>query len=181
MDRVLRLLESIMFCCLSALVLFWLADRMRGAAFDPMPVVPCAAGTCLPYVGPDAGRLSSIFAQALEPRGVVSFSTLNLCARVAETLQTRGIDADGIDTVLDQMSQRGTITLLRPEAGPLVIGPGARNDGVLDVFRDAVTFGPARGCYPINYKPVFWPLWLGWIVLVLLRLFRGRQREWATR
>lgn len=181
LDRVLRVLEAIVFCCLSTLILFWIADRMRGVDFEPMPVVPCVGEACTPYVGPDAGSPWSVFTEALEPAGATSFSATNLCAQLANTLETRGDAAEGVELILDLITARGTVTVTRAEDGPWIIGPGPRNDGFGDVVRDALSMGPSRGCHPINYKPVFWPLWTSWMLLAGLRLFRGRQQEWAKR
>lgn len=181
MDWALRLLESVLFCCLSALVLFWLADRMRGVDFEPFAVTPCMGEACAPYAGPDAGSPWSLFTDAIEPRGVTSFSNVNICTQLAETLASRGETAEGVDLIMDLITDRGTVTIERVEETALIIGPGARNDHFSDVLRDAVTVAPSRGCYPINYKPVFWPLWIGWMLLAALRLLRGRQKVWAAR
>ncbi|GAB5446482.1 hypothetical protein [Gymnodinialimonas sp.] len=181
LDRALRLLESVLFCCLATLILFWVADRLRGVDFDPIPVTPCVGDACVPYVGPPEGAPWSAYSDGLEPTGVTSFSGTNLCSQLAETLETRGSEAEGVDLILDQITARGTVAVIRAEEGPWVIAPGPRNDGFGDVIRDAITWQPARGCHPINYKPVFWPLWAGWMLLSFLRLFRGRQQVWAQR
>lgn len=185
MDWALRLLESVLFCCLATLVLFWVGDRMRGVNFDAFAVTPCVGDACEPYVGPHAGSPWSTFADAVEPRGVTSFTNTNVCTELGETLTTRGEAAEAVDLIIDLITSRGTVTIERVDAAEsetaLIIGPGARNDQFIDVLRDAFTFGPARGCYPINYKPVFWPLWIAWMLLVNLRLLRGRQKVWSAR
>ncbi|ABD54804.1 hypothetical protein Jann_1887 [Jannaschia sp. CCS1] len=181
MDRVLRLLESITFCCLSALILFWIADRMRGVDFEPFEVTPCVAGDCTPYIGPYQGSPWSVFTEALDARGATSLSPINLCTQLAETLRVRGEEAQGVDLILDLITSRGTVAISRPDDATVLIAPGPRNDGFLDVLRDGISWQPSRGCHPINYKPVFWPLWTSWMLLANLRLFRGRQKVWAAR
>lgn len=185
MDWALRLLESVLFCCLATLVLFWLGDRMRSVNFDPIVVMPCVGEACEPYVGPHAGSPWSQFTDAIEPRGVTSFSNTNICTELGETLTLRGESAEGVDLIIDLITSRGTATVERADASvgesALIIEPGRRNDHFSDVIRDAFRFGPARGCHPINYKPVFWPLWIGWMLLANLRLLRGRQKVWAAR
>lgn len=169
-----------MFCCLAGLVVFWFADRIRGLDFEPMVVSPCVED-CLPYVGPEAGSPWSVFSTALEPRGVTSFSRTNICAQLADTLRERGEGEAGVDLILDLIAGRDTVAISRPGDGTLIISPGARNDDFTDVLRDAISFSTARGCHPINYKPVFWPLWVGWMLLAGLRVFRNRQAVWAER
>lgn len=169
-----------MFCCVAGLLVFWFADRVRSLDFEPISVTPCVAD-CLPYVGPEEGSPMSVFSDALEPRGVTSFSRMNICAQLADTLQERGEGEAGVDQILARISSRGTVAITRPEDGTLVINPGPRNNGFNDALRDAFSFGTARGCHPINYKPVFWPLFVGWVLLAGLRVFRGRQEAWAKR
>lgn len=180
-DGVLRTLEAVIFCCLSALALFWFSDRLRDLNFEPVQVTPCIGADCTPYLGPQRGSPWSVISDGLDPSGVTSFSYMNMCAMLSDVLQTRGEDADGVGLVVERMTARGIVTIDRSEDGTLIIGPGPRNDSFYDALRDAVWFGAARGCYPINYRPVFWPLWLGWMVLVSLRLLRGKQVEWAKR
>lgn len=181
LDQVLRVLESILFCCLSALIVFWVADRIRGLDFEPFPVTPCAGADCAPYVGPSAGSPWSVYTDALDARGPVSFSSTDVCTQLAQTLEERGEDAQGVDLILDLITARGTVALSRPEEGVIVIAPGDRNDGFGDVLRDALSTSAPRGCHPINYKSVFWPLLISWMLLLGLRLFRGRQAVWAAR
>lgn len=181
MDRVLRLLESILFCCLAALILFWIADRLRGLDFEPFPVTPCIGTACTPYTGPYQDSPWAVFSRALDARGVVSFSDTNICAHLAQTLQSRGEAAEGVANIIELITQRGTVAVSRPDDGVVLMSPGPRNDGFSDVLRDAIRMGGSRGCHPINYQPVFWPLWTGWMLLANLRLFRGRQKVWAAR
>ena len=181
LDGVLRLLEAVVFCCLSALAVFWFYDRLRDLDFDPITVMPCVDEACSAYVGPTSDDLVSAFTGAIEARGVTSFSRVNICTQLAETLQTRGERAEGMEQVLALLSGRGTVDISRPEAGTVTIRPGHRNNSFADALRDAIRLGPARGCHPINYKPVFWPLWCSWMLLTGLRLFRSRQAEWAKR
>ncbi|OAN71748.1 hypothetical protein A8B78_19875 [Jannaschia sp. EhC01] len=181
LDRALRVLEAILFCCLSTLVLFWIADRMRGVDFDPIVVTPCIGAACVPYVGPHAGSPWSVYTQGLEPREATSFSATNMCTQLADTLQLRGTEAEGVDLIVDLMTSRGTVTVSNLDEATVRIAPGPRNDGFFDVIRDGLSWTPTRGCHPINYKPVFWPLWFSWTLLAFLRLFRGRQQEWARR
>lgn len=87
---------------------------------------------------------------------------------------------------IDLMEERGTLVFTRtsaPGAGQTIfaITPGSRNDGFGDALRDAFSAGPSRGCHPMNYKPVFWPLFFAWAVLASLRAFRVRQAVWASR
>lgn len=169
-----------MFCCVSALAVFWFADRIRSVDFEPMIVEPCISD-CLPYVGPPEGSPLTVFSDAMAPRGVTSFSRIDVCVQLADTLRERGEAEPGVDQIIEQITSRGTVTITRPQAGTLVISPGARNDGFSDVVRDALRRGAPRGCNPINYKPVFWPLVLGWLLLAGLHLFRDRQAVWAKR
>lgn len=177
----MKLLEAVMFCCLSALALFWFADRLRGLDFDPITVMPCVGAECSAYVGPERGSPLNAFTEALDARGVTSFSRTNICTQLADTLQTRGEDGDGVAEILQRITARGTVTVTRPDEGMILISPGARNDSFDDAIRDAFRLRPARGCNPINYKPVFWPLWSGWLLLFCLGVLRGRQAEWAKR
>lgn len=171
-----------MFCCLSTLVIFWFADRLRGLDFDPMIVTPCVGEACTAYVGPVRGSPWSVFTDMLEPQDVTVFSGQNMCGQLASTLEQRGAAAQGVDQIIDLMTTRGTLTLTPgPQDGTLILAPGARNDGFGDALRDSFSFRSSRGCFAINYKPVFWPLWLGWMLLASLRMFRGRQQEWAKR
>lgn len=181
LDRILRVLEAVTFCCLSTLILFWVADRLRGVDFEPITVIMCEVTECLPYVGPYSGSPWSAFTTAIDAQGVTSFSNINVCTTLAETLLTRGEQEPGVDQIIELIAARGTATISRPEDGTLIIGPGARNDGFGDVVRDAFRVAPGRGCHPINYKPVFWPLWTAWVLLISLRLFRNRQAVWSTR
>lgn len=169
------------FCCLSTLVLFWFTDRMRDLDFEPIVVIPCEGAACVAYVGPHSGSPWSVFSDALDPRGVVSFSATNVCTQLSDTLQLRGEAAEGVDLILDLITSRGTVTITQPPDGTIMIAPGARNDSFDDVLRDAIRMAPARGCHPINYQPVFWPLWSTWLLLSFWRLLRGRQAEWARR
>lgn len=170
-----------MFCCLSTLALFWFTDRLRNLDFEPIIVMPCVGAECTPYVGPDAGSAWVVFSDALDAEGVTTFSRANICAQLADTLQMRGEQGEGVDLILDLITSRGTVAITRPEGGGIVIAPGARNDGFGDALRDAFRIASARGCHPINYKPVFWPLWSGWMLLACVRVFRGRQAAWAKR
>ncbi|QXT38694.1 hypothetical protein [Gymnodinialimonas ceratoperidinii] len=181
LDAVLRLLEAVMFCCLSTLVVFWIADRMRGLDFEPIVVTPCVDAACTPHTGPIASRPFAAYTEALTPSGPSAFSAVNTCAQLVETLEQRGEDGEGVGRIIELMRSRGTVEILWADEATLTIVPGPRNDGFLEVIRDGLSMAPSRGCHPINYKPVFWPLFLGWSLLACLRVFRNRQREWASR
>lgn len=176
LDAVLRLFERIAFCCLSALVVIWVADRMRGVDFDPISVIPCDGAACVPYAGPEAGRPWSVYTGALDTAVITSFSNQNMCAALAETLSLRGPQGRGVDLVIDLMTSRGTVVLTEAAAPglPWTIAPGLRNDDFWDVARDALSLNATRGCFPMQYKPVFWPLWLLWMLVVFARFSRWR-------
>lgn len=154
---------------------------MRGVDFDPIPVTPCIGAECTPYAGPHAGSPWAVYTDMLEPDGVTSFSRANMCMALAQTLEIRGGEAEGVDLVMDLITSRGTVEIIEVDETTIQIRPGPRNDGFWDVIRDALSMRSARGCHPINYKPVFWPLWIAWMLLASWRLFRDRQREWAKR
>ncbi|WP_341861196.1 hypothetical protein [Gymnodinialimonas sp. 57CJ19] len=181
LDWVLRVLEAVLFCCLSTLILVWISDRMRDVGFEPIAVTPCVGTQCTPYVGPYGGSTWAVFSDALSPSGPTALSNVNICTQLVETLETRGEDGEGVARVLDLITSRGTVTVERVNEATLRIGPGARNDGFFDALRDGLSMGTSKGCFPINYKPVFWPLWASWSLLAGLRLLRGRQRVWAER
>lgn len=181
LDAVLRVLEAVMFCCLSTLVVFWHADRLRGLDFEPIAVTPCVGAACTAYPGPSSLDPLAAYTETLTAGGPAVFSAVNTCARLVETLRQRGTEGAGVAQIMEMMSGRGTVTILGADAATLTIAPGPRNDDYLDVIRDGLSTAPSRGCHPLNYKPVFWPLFLGWALLASLRVFRNRQREWATR
>lgn len=187
-DRVLRVLEGVTFCCLTAMVVFWFADRLRSVDFEPILVAPCTGGACVPSEGPSASRPFAVFTNALEPDGVSAFSSNNLCVRLATLVQTQGEGASDVELIVDLMEARGTLMFAQvqtqtPATDQIVfaITPGPRNDGVFDAVRDAFDVRPSRGCHSMSYKPVFWPLFFTWIVLSSLRALRVRQAIWATR
>ncbi|WP_224814573.1 hypothetical protein [Hasllibacter sp. MH4015] len=172
LDWALRVLEGVIFCCLSALVLFWVGDRVRSLDFDPFVLTPCTGADCETYDGPSAARPYNQFTNILEPRRVTTFAHADLCRLVGDFVETYGAEADGVDLVLTLIVERGTIVLTPAEDGVLVASPGPANDTWDDVLRDALHFAPARGCHPINYRPVFWPLLFSWMLLMGLRFYR---------
>lgn len=169
----MRLLEGVIFCCLAGVMLYWIADRLRSLDFEPVVVTPCSGAACAPYDGPDAGRHHAVYTDALEPDGVTTFSSTNLCLMAADLVQSKGTEAAGVDLILTHMTARGVIAFVQGDGASVAMIPGARNDSWDDVLRDAVRLAPSRGCFPMNYRPVFWPLLLSWLLLASVRLFRA--------
>ncbi len=175
------MLEAVIFCCLVLLVTFWFADRLRSVDFDPIAVMPCTGAECEAYVGAVRGHPWSVYSDTLDQTDMISFSSANVCIQLAETLALRGEQEQGVDLILDLITARGTVAISRPDDGTIVIGPGDRNDSFGDALRDAMSWTPTRGCNPMNYTPVFWPLWVGWMLLANLRWLRSRQAIWSKR
>ena len=180
LTRALRFLEGLAFCCLSAVVILWLGDRTRDVGFDPVTLTPCSAESCRPDALGAAEDPWRQFTQALDQRGLVVLTSADTCAFAVELLRHRATDP-GTDRVLSLMQDRGTITLSPAATGALVVAPGRNNDGFGDVLRDAFRWQGTRGCHPMRYAPVFWPLWTMWMLLINLRLFRYGQSVWAKR
>lgn len=180
LTRGLRFVEGLVFCCLATLLIVWTADRSRDVDFEPVTVEICDAATCMPEPAAAAERVWNQYSEMLDRRGLVVFSNLNTCAFAAEILRARATH-DGAPLALDLMQSRGTITLTRPGDGTAILGPGANNDGFGDVMRDALRWQGTRGCHPMRYATVFWPLWTVWMLLMCWRLLRYRQSLWATR
>ncbi len=176
----LRLLEGLLFCCLGALLVFWVADRARDVAFEPITVTLCAAEACDAASPAPRDRPLTQLTALLDARGLVVFSPLNICQFAAHLLETRATEA-GTEDALRLMQDRGTLTLERPDDATAIVSAGPRNDSRWDIARDALRPSGGRGCYPISYGRVFWPLLLTWALLVGWRLFRRAQGEWRRR
>lgn len=176
LDAALRLVEGVDFCCLSALVIFWFADRLRSVDFDPFNITPCQGVACEVLDGPYADSPWSIFTNRLEPRGLTTFSRVNLCAGLGDLIAVYGVQGEGtgVELIADLMVSLGTLRVT-PAGDALRIAPGPRNDSLDDVLRDALRWQPTRGCHPMNYTPVFWPLFLAWTLLINLRFYRKRE------
>lgn len=185
-DRLLRVLEGIIFCCLTFVVIFWFADRLRSVQFEPILVSPCEGAACVPYAGPDRGSPWSLFTEMLEPSGVTTFSGDDMCVHLASALQTRGEQGESVDLIIDRMVSRGMVEITevavpQTDQRVLSIAAGPRNDSFGDAVRDALSWKPTHGCHAMNYKLVFWPLFSAWIALASLRVLRSRQAVWAAR
>ena len=178
--RGLRFLESVVFCCLAAVVILWAFDRSRDLNFDPITVAVCEGPACTP---PSTAVGESVWAQysaTLDLSELTVFSSANTCAFAADVLRTRATDDSAAQT-LDFMQSRGTILVTQTGDGTAIIAPGRNNDGLGDVARDAFRWQGPRGCHPMRYAPVFWPLWTIWMFIVSWRAFRYRQSVWAAR
>ncbi len=180
LSRGLRFFESVVFCCLAAVVILWAFDRSRNIGFDPISVEICEGPACTP---PSTDYAESAWAQytsTLDLSLLTVFSPANTCAFAADLLRTRAT-GDSATRALDLMQSRGTIALSLPGDGTAIISPGRNNDGFWDVVRDAVRLQGTRGCHPMHYAPIFWPLCILWMCLGFWRLFRYRQSVWASR
>jgi len=163
--------EGVLFCCLSAVGVIWVADRTRDLDFEPIAVVPCTVETCLPAPGFDPwARYTAL----RDTPGLRSFAPQNLCAFAVDLLDGSATDPAAIRVVTD-LETRGVIAVALADDGSGLVSAGRHNDGWSDVLRDALRFGSARGCYPSHYAPVIRPLILVWLLVVGLRLFRNRQ------
>ncbi|MBF9044985.1 hypothetical protein HKCCE4037_16705 [Rhodobacterales bacterium HKCCE4037] len=176
LTRALRFLEGLVFCCLAAVVVLWAVDRSRDVGFDPVTVELCDGEAC----ADPADSAYSQYADTLDPAGLTVFSAANTCVFATDLLRSRVQDEDMART-LDLMQSRGTIAVTLPGDGTAIIAPGPNNDGLGDVARDAIRPMGPRGCHPMNYAPIFWPLWTVWMLLIGWRLFRYRQSVWAER
>ncbi len=178
--RGLRFLEGLAFCCLAALVIAWASDRSRGIDFDPITVTLCDESTCADTPAENRDRVWSQFTNTLDLQGVVAFTQANVCVFAADVLQNR-LTEEGAEQTLTLMQDRGTMGITRPGDGTATISPGRNNDGLGDILRDALRWQGTRGCHPMRYAALFWPLWTVWLLLISWRLLRYRQTVWAER
>lgn len=179
--KALRFMEGLLFCLLTTVILLWVADRLRDLDFDPFTVTLCDGPAC---AAPEGEALDdrpwSVYTDSLDHSGLIVFGSLNVCRMTAEVLATRTIGPSE-EHLLDLIQDRGTLIVTPVDAGSVLIAPGANNDGLWDVARDALRWQSPRGCFAANYTPIFWPLWTAWMLLASLRVFRSRQAEWAKR
>lgn len=174
---LLRMVEGVLFCCLSAATILWVGDRIRDLNFDPISVTPCTTGTCQPASEPDPWAR---YVALRDARGIRTFSPQNFCAMAVALLEEEAT-APATDRVIADLETRGVIIVARAEDDTALVSPGRNNDGWGDVLRDVFRFGTSRGCHPSNYAPVIRPLIVAWILVLLLRLFRNRQTKWRMR
>lgn len=178
--RGLRFFESVVFCCLAAVVILWAFDRSRDLDFDPVTVEMCEGPACTPPPETYDDSAWAQYSATLDLSRLTVFTEANTCAFAAGLLRTRATEESAART-LEFMQDRGTIALSLPGDGTAIISPGRNNDGVWDVVRDAFRWRGPRGCHPMQYAPIFWPLWILWMGLSFWRLFRYRQSVWASR
>ncbi|MEX3015638.1 hypothetical protein [Gymnodinialimonas hymeniacidonis] len=180
LTNALRFVEGLAFCCLATLMLVWAVDRSRNIDFDPVTVQICEGEACSDTPEDYGDRVWSQYTDTLDLHGLTVFSSANTCAFAADVLQNRATE-ESVDRMLDLIQSRGTITMTRPGDGTATIAPGPNNDGFGDILRDAIRWQAPRGCHPMNYTSVFWPLWAVWMLLINWRLFRYGQSVWASR
>lgn len=174
---LLRVLEAVLFCCLSAVAILWVADRTRDLDFEPIPVTLCTAATCLPATQPDPwARYTAL----RDTPGLRTFAAQNVCGMAVDLLVEEATDPAALRVIAD-LEARGIIVVTLAGDGTGLVSAGRRNDGWGDVLRDATRLGATRSCHPSHYAPVIRPLILAWLLVLSLRLFRSRQAVWRTR
>ncbi len=180
LTNALKFVEGLAFCCLATLMIVWAVDRSRNIDFDPVTVQICEGADCATPTADTADRAYAQYTATLDGRGLIAFSSANTCAFAADVLQNRATE-ESTEQMLELIQSRGTITLTRPGDGSAIVAPGPNNDGFGDILRDAFRWQAPRGCHPMNYASIFWPLWTVWMILINWRLLRHRQSVWASR